>query len=76
MLGGASDYARCPDCGTSVGHEILRAELHRCDERHRNDHLAQLAVVEAEMFEWAWAEYLGSPQGRFEVFYATRSRPG
>jgi hypothetical protein len=74
MLGGASDYTRCPDCGTSVGHEILVAELHRCDARHREDHVSELLVVETEVFEWEWADYLDSPRGRFEVFYAARTR--
>lgn len=74
MLGGASDYTSCPACGTSVGHESLQTELHVCDERHRDDHDASLALAEAFLFDLEWSEYLDSPHGRFEMFYAARTR--
>lgn len=76
MLGGASDYTSCPDCGTSVGFESLETELHRCDGRHRTEHELCLALAEVELFEFELHEYLDSPHGRFEVFYAERSRLG
>lgn len=74
MLGGAFDYTSCPDCGTSVAPETLRDNRHRCDGRHRDEHVAELAVAEAELFELELGEYLDSPRGRFEVFYAARAR--
>jgi len=74
MLGGASDYTSCPACGTSVGHESLQTELHVCDERQRDDYEASLALAEAFLFDLEWREYLDSPRGRFEAFYAARSR--
>ena len=74
MLGGASDYTTCPDCGTSVGFESLHAELHRCDEQHVDEHVTRLALAQADLFELEWREYLASPQGRFAVFYARRQR--
>jgi hypothetical protein len=74
MLGGASDYTSCPDCGTSVNPESLEAALHRCDGRHRDEHLTKLALAEVDLLELELGEYLDSPQGRFEVFYAARVR--
>jgi hypothetical protein len=75
MLGGAFDYTSCPDCGTSVRLESLAGELHRCDGHQRVEHVIRLALaVEADIFEHQWRDYLDSPQGRFEVFYAARAR--
>lgn len=74
MLGGASEYTRCPDCGTSVGREILDAELHRCDERHLGEHGVRVAREEADRFEAGLDAWLRTPQGRFAVYYAQRSR--
>jgi hypothetical protein len=76
MLGGSREYTRCPACGTSVGLESLETELHRCDGRHRTDHALWLALAEVDLFEGGWQEYLDSPRGRFEVFYAARTQPG
>jgi hypothetical protein len=74
MLGGADEYTSCPDCGTSVNLASLEAALHRCDGRHRDEHGEQLALAEADLLELELGEYLDSPQGRFEVFYAARTR--
>lgn len=74
MLGGASDYTSCPDCGTSVGSAILEADLHRCDSRHRDEHVARLAFARSERFELDFRTYLATPQGRFAVFYAAHTR--
>lgn len=75
MLGGASEYTTCPDCGTSVGREILDAELHRCDARHRGEHVVRTARVEADRFEAGFRAWLRTSQGRFEAYYAQRNRP-
>jgi hypothetical protein len=75
MLGGSWDYTSCPDCGTSVRLESLAAELHRCDGRQRVAHVIRIALAEeVDLFEHEWHEYLDSPHGRFEVFYAARAR--
>jgi len=74
MLGGSSEYTSCPECGTSVGLESLETELHRCDCRHRTEHVMKLALAEIELFEREWREYLDSPHGRFEVCYAAHTR--
>jgi hypothetical protein len=76
MLGGTDDYTSCPDCGTSVNHESLVAELHRCDRRHRDEHVERVGLRALDLFERELGAYLSSPQGRFEVFYAARSRTG
>jgi hypothetical protein len=65
MLDGVPAYADCPHCGTSV--PLDAGESHRCDERHRRDHVV-------DDFEVQYRRYLASPQGRFELFYAARER--
>jgi hypothetical protein len=59
-----------PD-GLDAGH----CRSHRCDERHRQDHGGRLAASEADTFEAEFRLFLATPHGRFEVYYATRSRP-
>jgi hypothetical protein len=72
MLGDAPDYADCPECGTSVPLDGVRP--HRCDERHRADRIAVVAVSAAESFELEFHRFLATPEGRFELFYAARER--
>jgi hypothetical protein len=74
MLGGSFDYTSCRECGTSVGLDGVESERHRCDLRHRTEHGVALAIAEVELFEFELREYLDSPRGRFEVFYAARTR--
>jgi hypothetical protein len=76
MLDGAFDYTSCPDCGTSVGLDSLETELHRCDDRHREEHGMRLVFAEVDLLELELHEYLDSAHGRFEVFYAARTRLG
>jgi hypothetical protein len=68
MLDGVPGYADCPYCGTSL--PLDARAPHRCDERHRSDH----AVAEGDDLELEFRRFLASPQGRFELFYAARSR--
>jgi hypothetical protein len=74
MLGGAFDYTNCRECGTSVGLDGLQFALHRCDSRHRDEHALALAMAEVELFAPELRDYLESARGRFEVFYAARTR--
>lgn len=74
MLGGAFDYTSCRECGTSIGLDGLELELHRCDERHRAEHALAIAMAEVELFACELRDYLESARGRFEVFYAARTR--
>ena len=72
MLDSVFDYTTCPSCGTSVAPEAL--SLHRCEERHRQDHIVRTAAEEAEAFEAELAAFLASPHGRFAVYDARRRR--
>jgi hypothetical protein len=67
-----SRYMPCPECGASLGSEDP-AE-HSCDPTRRVEFQmfrmrAELARLEDEV-----AEYLRSPEGRFELWYAERHR--
>ncbi len=74
MSSSADDHLSCPDCGTSVNLESLEAALHRCDGRHRVENALHRALAEVQAFERALGSYLDSPEGRFEAFYAARTR--
>lgn len=67
-----SRYMPCTDCGASV--ERTEAELHECDEERRLDFLVFGLRDELERFEHQLAAWLESARGRFEAFYAARSR--
>lgn len=65
-------FMPCPDCGESVD-AGLRSD-HRCDdERWVTYQLFQLRD-EVTALESQVAEYLASPHGRFELWYAARTR--
>ncbi len=61
----------CPDCGASIS---LDGEGHECDEERRRWHQLFLVNGEIEELDDELREYLSSPQGRFEAFYAERER--
>lgn len=66
-------FMPCPDCGESLD-AGLRAG-HRCDdERWVTYQLFQLRD-EIASFESQVAAYLTSLHGRFELWYAARTRP-
>jgi len=62
----------CSECGASVarGEELE----HVCDLERRLDYLVFQLREEIAAFEIDLAAWLGSPQGRFERFYAERQR--
>lgn len=67
-----SRFMPCTDCGSSV--ERAQAGNHRCDPERRLEYAVftlrhELGDVEAEI-----EEYLETPHGRFEVWYAARER--
>ena len=65
-------FMPCPDCGESL--EAERRLAHRCDdERWATYQLFQLRD-EVGALEQQVAEYLASPHGRFELWYAARAR--
>ena len=62
----------CNECGASVA-RATRDE-HRCDAERRLDYeLFQLRAAVAA-FDQQFGDYLESPTGRFDVWYAARTR--
>jgi hypothetical protein len=62
----------CPACGASVPREAT--EEHVCDEVQRRTYELFQVRIEADRFDTELATWLGSPHGRFSVFYAERER--
>ena len=65
-------YRPCPDCDTSLAGED--PDVHLCDPERRIEFLmfrlrGELARLDEEM-----AEFLDSPHGRFEAWYAEHRR--
>lgn len=61
----------CPDCGAPIQ---LDGGDHECDEERRRWHQLFLVNDEIERLEDEVRQYLRSPRGRFEAFYAERER--
>ena len=61
----------CPDCGAAIS---LDGEGHACDDERRRWYQLFLVNGEIAALEDELREYLSSPQGRFEAFYAERER--
>lgn len=61
----------CPECGASIA---LDGEGHECDEERRRWYQLFLVTGEIAALEDELREYLSSPEGRFEAFYAERER--
>jgi hypothetical protein len=62
----------CPACGASVPRGAHGE--HVCDEAQRASFELFQVRVEADRFDAELATWLGSPHGRFSVFYAERER--
>ena len=67
-----SRFIPCPECGASI--ERQDNDLHECDPERRLDHLMSQLGAEIELFEQQVVDYLDSPHGRFELWYAQRER--
>jgi hypothetical protein len=65
-------FMPCVRCGASV--ETRLVDEHACDEERRLDYLLFQHRYELVRFESELAAWLESPDGRFELFYAARSR--
>jgi hypothetical protein len=61
----------CPECGAPI---TLDGSGHECDEERLRWHQLFLVNEEIETLEDEVHEYLSSPRGRFELFYAERER--
>jgi hypothetical protein len=67
-----SRYMPCFDCGASV--ERTESDLHECDRERWLDYKLFGLRHELARFEHQVSAWLRSPRGRFEAFYAARSR--
>jgi hypothetical protein len=52
------------------------AEAHACEQERRAGYQLFQLRDEVAQFDVHLAAYLASPHGRFEQFYAARTRPG
>jgi hypothetical protein len=58
----------CVDCGASVA--WTEREVHRSSRERRLDFAVFQLREELEQFDKAFMDYLETPRGRFEVWYA------
>jgi hypothetical protein len=65
-------YLPCPDCGASVAR--AEVEAHECEEERRLDYQVFQQREEVERLPGEIVDYLASPRGRFELWYAERER--
>jgi hypothetical protein len=67
-----SRFMPCPDCGASIDH--LDSGEHRCEQERWLDYQLFQLRDECDRFDEELGAYLDSPHGRFEQWYAARSR--
>lgn len=65
-------YRPCPDCGAYV--PLAQEGDHECAEDRRVDYQVALLRGEIARFEEQLADFLCTPIGRFELYYAARQR--
>ena len=65
-------YLPCPDCGAAVASADF--DDHECDDERRLDYQMQRLRPEIASFEWEFALWLRTPEGRFETFWAAYDR--
>jgi hypothetical protein len=66
-------YMPCERCGASVDRHSQAA--HECELERRLDFLVVQLGMDVDSFEDGFAAWLATPRGRFELFYAERTRP-
>jgi hypothetical protein len=67
-----SKYMPCPDCGASLAGEEW--EEHECDNERRLDFQMFRLRGHIARFEIDLGDFLESPAGRFEAWYAEHRR--
>jgi len=65
-------YMPCLDCGASVAR--TESEQHFCEPERRLDFAVFQLRGELEQFDAQLSEYLATPQGQFEAWYAANRR--
>jgi len=66
-------YIACPECGACVPR--WEADEHVCDRERWLDYQLVRLRPEIARFESDFRQWLVTSEGRFEEFYAERSRP-
>ena len=66
-------YIACPECGACVPR--AEADEHVCDRERWLDYQLVRLRPEIARFETDFRQWLVTSEGRFEQFYASRSRP-
>jgi hypothetical protein len=66
-------YIACPECGACVPR--WEADDHVCDRERWLDYQLVRLRPEIARFEADLSDWLGTDEGRFELYYAERSRP-
>ena len=72
MYGLGHLYTTCADCG--VSYPAALGDDHECAPDRWLEHQFLRLADEIERFEWEWRSYLASARGRFDVWYAARTR--
>lgn len=62
----------CEQCGASV--ERGAEPAHECDDERRLEFRVFALRAEIDSFDAVWTAWLETPHGRFELFYAERTR--
>jgi hypothetical protein len=68
----APRHMPCDHCGASV--ERGAEAAHECDDERRLEFCVFALRQGIESFDEAWTTWLQTPHGRFELYYAERSR--
>jgi hypothetical protein len=66
-------YIACADCGACVPRS--EAEEHVCDRDRWLDYQLVRLRPDIARFESDYRQWAESPEGRFEIYYASRCRP-
>ena len=69
-----SRYMPCPDCGASLEPDERRH--HSCERERALDYQMFQLRGQVQGLEQSIDEYLNSPHGKFERWYAERERKG
>ena len=67
-----SKYMPCPECGATLAGE--EPDEHACDEERRIDFQMFRLRGQIARFELDLADFLATPLGRFEAWYAENRR--
>jgi hypothetical protein len=65
-------YKACPDCGIAV--HASEVEAHECNHEQWVGYQVAKARGEIERIDSELASYLETPRGKFDLWYAVRTR--